>query len=217
LQAKATNLTDYLHSLEMICSIRPFDPEGRARIAQLINKSNQFNLTTRRYTEAEIAAVESESSKYARQMQLADRFGNNGMISVIIADIAADTWSIDTWLMSCRVLGRRVEEAVLADLAEAAIMAGASRLRGYYYPTSKNRMVAQHYAKLGFSRIDTTNNGGTVWELDLEKYSPPNLEMQIARAANPFRGLAAIERAPQPATEPSERLEWAGGVSTRSA
>jgi FkbH-like protein len=119
-QQSITNMEDYLKSLDMVAAIGPFDEVSRARISQLVNKSNQFNLTTRRYNEAEVAAFQADPQKFTVQARLADRFGDNGMISVIIFDIAPDVWSCDTWLMSCRVLGRRMEEAVLAYVAKAA-------------------------------------------------------------------------------------------------
>jgi FkbH-like protein len=178
LRAEASDMTAYLQSLAMTCTIRRFDTAGRARIAQLINKSNQFNLTTRRYTEAEVERIELDAEKHALQVRLADRFGDNGMISVVIADRNGDDWTIDTWLMSCRVLGRRVEEAVLASLAGAARAAGATRLIGRYIPTAKNGMVSEHYAKLGFGRIGE-DEGGTTWELKLAEFAAPVLPMRI--------------------------------------
>ena len=126
------NLDDYLASLAMECTIQPFDAAGRARIAQLINKSNQFNLTTRRRTEADVAAVEADPASIGLQIRLVDRFGDNGMISVVIFERDATEWRCDTWLMSCRVLGRRVEEAALRHIATAARAAGAERLIGEY-------------------------------------------------------------------------------------
>jgi FkbH-like protein len=175
-----TNLDDYLSALEMVLTARAFDAQGRARIAQLVNKSNQFNLTTRRYREDQIAAFEENPAKFTLQVRLADKFGDNGMISVVIFDKHAETWSCDTWLMSCRVLGRRVEEAVLAIVADAAIAAGAKALRGSYLPTLKNGLVDRHFEKLGFARIDTGDDGSTHWELVLEHYVKPALPMAIA-------------------------------------
>src|ERR1700722_873677 len=179
---KVGNLEEYLRSLEMVATISPFTAVGRVRIAQLINKSNQFNLTTRRYSEREVEAVENDPAKFCLQVRLADRFGDNGMISVIIFDKAAEEWSCDTWLMSCRVLGRRVEELVLAAVAEAARKAGASRLKGTYIPTKKNGLVVEHFAKLGFTRTGDVPDGGTTWVLDLSNYVAPKLPMQIVRA-----------------------------------
>jgi FkbH-like protein len=176
---KIGNLEDYLLSLKMVATVSPFDAVGRVRIAQLINKSNQFNLTTRRYSEDEVEAFENDPTKFCLQVRLADRFGDNGMISVIIFDKASDEWSCDTWLMSCRVLGRRVEELALATVAEAARSAGAKRLKGTYLPTMKNGLVVEHFAKLGFTRSDTLPDGGTIWVLDLAAYTAPELPMQV--------------------------------------
>lgn len=154
---------------------------GRARISQLINKSNQFNLTTRRYTEAQVGELEADPARFTLQVRLADVFGDNGMISVIVADRGADQWEIDTWLMSCRVLGRRVEEAVLAELVQEARAAGASELIGRFIPSEKNMMVAKHYEKLGFEKIAETDEGETVWRLRLADVAEKTLPMTIVR------------------------------------
>jgi FkbH-like protein len=179
------NLEEYLRSLQMVATISPFKAVGRIRIAQLINKSNQFNLTTRRYSESDVEAFENDPSKFCLQVRLADRFGDNGMISVVIFDKGLDEWSCDTWLMSCRVLGRRVEELVLAAVAEAARGAGAKRLNGTYIPTKKNGLVVEHFAKLGFTRIGDLPDGGTTWALDLADYVAPELPMQIIDGDDP--------------------------------
>ncbi len=183
LQSSAGSLDDYHRSLEMVATIAPFDAIGLARIAQLINKSNQFNLTTRRYTEAQVAAIAADQGRYTQQARLADVFGDNGMISVVIADKRDDVWEIDTWLMSCRVLGRRMEEAVLVELADAARAAGAAALIGRFIPTDKNMMVARHYAKLGFELVEEHGSGQTVWRLDLASMPERALPMTILRPA----------------------------------
>ena len=177
---KIGNMDEYLQSLGMECSLRPFDALGRSRIAQLVNKSNQFNLTTRRYTEAEVAQFEADPHMFTLQVRLTDRFGDNGMISVVIFDKGADEWVCDTWLMSCRVLGRRVEEAVLAHVAEAAQEAGAKRLIGEWLPTAKNGLVEKHFEKLGFAFLMDLPGGGTRWVLELAEYRAPELPMTIA-------------------------------------
>jgi FkbH-like protein len=179
--ASSSDVAGYLASLEMTCSLKPFDAVGRARISQLVNKSNQFNLTTQRYTEAQIAAFEADPSYFTLQVRLADRFGDSGMISVIIFRKDGADWVNDTWLMSCRVLGRRVEEAVLAEVAQAARAEGAKRLVGRYLPSPKNKMVARHYNKLGFALAEETAEGATTWVLDLAAYQPPELPMQLER------------------------------------
>jgi FkbH-like protein len=182
---KVGNLEEYLRSLHMVATISPFKAVGRIRIAQLINKSNQFNLTTRRYSESEVEAFENDPLKFCLQIRLADRFGDNGMISVVIFDKNLDEWSCDTWLMSCRVLGRRVEELVLATVVEAARSAGAKRLKGTYIATKKNGLVVEHFAKLGFTRTGELPDGGATWALDLADYVAPELPMEIVNEEAP--------------------------------
>lgn len=175
------NYDDYLRSLDMECTIAPFDAVGRTRTAQLINKSNQFNLTTRRYTEAEVAAMQDDPDCFTMQVRLTDKFGDNGMISVVILrkDAAPDAWVFDTWLMSCRVLKRRVEEATLATVAEAARAAGITKLYGDYLPSPKNAMVEDHYGKLGFEKLGPVGEDGTRWVLDLNGFETPELPMKL--------------------------------------
>lgn len=178
----STDFDGYLRSLGMTCTIAPIDAVSRPRVAQLINKSNQFNLTTRRYSEREVAEIQDDPKKHAIQIRLTDCFGDNGIISVIIAAAAPDAWEIDTWLMSCRVLGRKVEEAALAHLVAAARAAGARDLIGRYVPTAKNAMVAKHYEKLGFSLVAEDADGSTTWRLDTLAFSPPDLPMRLEDA-----------------------------------
>jgi FkbH-like protein len=162
-------------------TLQPFDDTGRARIAQLINKSNQFNLTTRRYTEAEVAAAQHDAEAFTLQVRLADAFGDNGMISVIICRRERDDWDIDTWLMSCRVLGRKVEAAVLQELATQARARGIQRLVGRYLPTEKNKLVEDHYAKLGFTLLDAQDDGATRWALSVDAVPATPLPIAIQR------------------------------------
>jgi FkbH-like protein len=176
---KIGNLEEYLDSLQMVATISPFNGVGRVRIAQLINKSNQFNLTTRRYSESDVQAFESDSSKFCLQVRLADRFGDNGMISVVIFDKGPAEWRCDTWLMSCRVLGRRVEELVLATVAKAARSEGAQCLTGRYIPSKKNGLVIEHFAKLGFEKTADLPDRETTWSLNLSNYVAPQLPIQI--------------------------------------
>lgn len=173
------DLDSYLASLEMVCTIRAVDATSRPRVAQLINKSNQFNLTTRRYTEAQVEAAEGDPKRHISQVRLVDKFGDNGIICVLIADRQDEAWEIDTWLMSCRVLGRRVQEACLDHLARAAKAAGAARLVGRYVPSPKNAMVRDHYAKLGFTMLGEDTGGETLWTLDLAAYATPELPMVV--------------------------------------
>jgi FkbH-like protein len=181
LKAQVGDLEGYLASLNMLIGFRPFDATGRSRIAQLINKSNQFNLTTRRYSEQDVAAFEAGESAFTLQVRLVDAFGDNGMISVVICRAAGDAWEIDTWLMSCRVLGRRVEQMVLREILAHARAKGAARLIGVYRPTERNAMVADHYGKLGFRLIGEDAAGVTTWELSTAD-EPEAAPMRVERS-----------------------------------
>jgi FkbH-like protein len=173
LKASATDLESYLRGLEMQLIWRRFDRIGLQRTVQLINKSNQFNLTTRRYTEEDILAVMADPAAFGLQLRLLDRFGDNGVIAIIIGRLrdGGDLY-IDTWLMSCRVLGRQVEPTTLNLIAQEAKTLGARRLIGEYLPTKKNAMVREHYARLGFTTTETSPDGGNVNMLDLSGYTP---------------------------------------------
>ena len=167
---QSSNLEAHLKALDMTIKFVSFDLIGRSRIAQLINKSNQFNLTTKRYSELEIEKIEKDQNIFTRQIRLKDIFGDQGMISVIICKKNKDFWEIDTWLMSCRVLGRKVELAVLYDIVTNARESGASKLVGIYIPSARNAMVKKHYEKLGFKR-SSNNSEVESWELDIINYS----------------------------------------------
>ncbi|MDD1518429.1 haloacid dehalogenase [Bradyrhizobium sp. WBAH10] len=173
---------DYLQSLDMELQVNPFDAVGRKRIAQLISKSNQFNLTTRRYSEADVASAEADPRRITMQMRLTDTFGDNGMIGVVIADIGTDALEIDTWLMSCRVLGRGVPEATLDLLVARARELGKGFVRGVYIPTKKNMMVADHYRNLGFELTGKRPGGETAWELSVHGYQDKKPPIRIRDA-----------------------------------
>ena len=153
LKASATDLPAYLRNLDMELSWRRFDRISLSRIVQLINKTNQFNLTTKRYTEDEVLDLMGTDSAFGLQLRLVDRFGDNGIISIVIGRMQGEDLIIDTWLMSCRVLGRQVEPTTLNLVAEHARRLGARRLIGEYIATKKNAMVRDHYARLGFAVV----------------------------------------------------------------
>jgi FkbH-like protein len=184
LEHKFANYGEYLDSLEMEAEIDEFRSIYLERITQLINKSNQFNLTTRRYTFAEIEEIAGSDRHVAIYGRLTDRFGDNGLISVIIGrmDDSHDL-HLDLWIMSCRVLKRDMELAMLDALVERARDAGAAHIIGYYLPTSKNSMVANHYAGLGFSRGESADEGSedskSTWTLDVASYIPRNTHIQV--------------------------------------
>jgi FkbH-like protein len=179
--SQSSDMDAYLKALEMEITLTSFDSIGRARIAQLISKSNQFNLTTKRYSEAEVKALETDANYFTRQIRLKDSMGDNGMISVLICKKAAEVWTIDTWLMSCRVLGRQVEEAVLQDLVQHAQAEGATQLIGHYFPTGRNVIVKDHYKNLGFERTDATQ-AGEIWRLEISSYQEKKLPMTFRYA-----------------------------------
>ena len=173
LKAAVTDLPSYLCGLEMQLVWKRFDKIGLQRIVQLINKSNQFNLTTRRYTDEDVIAVMADPEAFGLQLRLLDRFGDNGIIAIIIGRLQADKdLMIDTWLMSCRVLGRQVEPTTLNLIAREAAKLGAWRLVGEYIPTRKNAMVKDHYARLGFTVMETSDTGGNRNVLDLAAFTP---------------------------------------------
>ena len=180
LQKQAGDVDAYLASLGMEITFQPFDKTSRSRITQLINKSNQYNLTTRRYTEAEVSEAETDPNCFTLQARLADIFGDNGMISVVICrQTDSSTWEIDTWLMSCRVLGRRVQEMVLKEVLRHAALNGIERLVGIYKPTERNKMVEEHYPQLGFEQIAAEPDGSTRWELEVRNASVKDAPMQV--------------------------------------
>ena len=172
------DLQAHLTALQMQAEFAPFDDQGRARITQLINKTNQFNLTTRRRTEAEVAALQHDPDALTLQVRLRDRFGDNGMISVLIGRVHGRALHIDTWLMSCRVLNRGVEQAVLNMLVQQARLRGCRQLVGDYLATPKNAMVRGHYAGLGFSAAPGDDTASR-WVLDLADYAERTTAIQV--------------------------------------
>jgi FkbH-like protein len=164
---------EFLSSLEMCAEIAPFAAVYLERITQLINKTNQFNLTTRRYTSAEIEAIWRDSSFICLYGRLSDRFGDNGVVSVLIGEVLGDTVHLDTWLMSCRVLKREMELAMFDSLVEHCQARGVRKIVGTYTPSKKNRLVAGHYASLGFRRMDEKVASGELWFYEVAvSYSP---------------------------------------------
>jgi FkbH-like protein len=168
----ARNLDEFLQSLDMQIEFTPFSAAGRKRTTQLINKTNQFNTTTRRYTEQQVASLEGSREHYTLQVAVRDKFGDNGMIGVVICSIDDTRWEIDTWLMSCRVLNRQVEHAVCNRLVRDALAAGARQLVGTYIPTDRNGLVKDLFSRLGFQRLPDDTETQQRWILDLDGYVP---------------------------------------------
>lgn len=150
-----------------------------ARIAQLTNKSNQFNLTTRRYTQAEIEGISDNKKFITLYGRLEDRFGDNGVVSVCIGRMDDDICHMDLWLMSCRVLKRTMEFAMMDSLVYRCRTAGVAEIRGYYYPTQKNGMVKQFYETMGFVLVSESPEG-TVWSFKVkDSYKKQNKYIQV--------------------------------------
>ena len=216
--AAGRTLAEFLASLEMVLEVRAVGLESVERVAQLVNKTNQFNLTTRRRTAAEIAALAAAANWWCREFRLTDRFGEHGIIGILLVEknqeteerkngraedeapaegkkleggtiinsdenrpAASDgsTWRIDTWLLSCRMLGRQLEDAMFATLVTAAAAAGAKMLTGEYLATGKNGLVAELYPRLGFGEVPVTQAtaaptaGGRLYRWEIVPARPP--------------------------------------------
>jgi len=171
LERQVATLDGFLRSLRIGMDMREMSPDGLARVAQLTQKTNQFNLTTRRYSEQEILELGRDQNSRVYQVHVSDRFGDNGIVGVAITRRAGATWEIDTFLLSCRVIGRTIEQAMLARIAEDAAADGATSLRGWFLITRKNQPSSNFYPSNGFAIVDR-DEVGMLWELDLQKSRP---------------------------------------------
>jgi FkbH-like protein len=162
----AETIEDFYRSLEMRTVVSPFTDDDLPRVAQLVGKTNQFNLTTRRHSLPEIREFIADPGCVHLSFRLADRFTDHGLIALTIAFVRDDALEIDTWLMSCRVIGRSLENTVLAELCRAASERGATELRGTYIPSAKNGLVSDLYPRLGFEPAGGSQ-GATTWTYDL--------------------------------------------------
>ncbi|MCM1335843.1 MAG: HAD-IIIC family phosphatase [Bacteroides sp.] len=169
---------EYLDGLSMTAEIMPFAPPYLGRIAQLTNKSNQFNLTTRRYTEAEITAIADDPERIALYGRLSDRFGDNGVVAVVIGRVEGEALHLDLWLMSCRVLKREMELAMLDEVVRRAKERGIAKIFGYYRPTAKNGMVKELYGDFGFKKVAESEEE-TVWKLAVNDHFPKTKHITV--------------------------------------
>ena len=156
LRTSADSLEGFLQTLQLEAGAEEITDKNIQRITQLVNKTNQFNFTTRRYTEAQVRAIADDPRGWARAFRMSDRMGSYGLIGVLFCRPTDCAWEIDTWLMSCRALGRRMEKFMFDRLVEAAIERRISRIVGVYRPTPKNALVQDLYGKLAFRRIAST-------------------------------------------------------------
>lgn len=170
---KYADYDDFLKSLEMTAEIRDFEAIHLQRITQLINKTNQFNLTTKRYTQGEIESIADDDQYIAIYGRLKDKFGDNGIVSVLIGKIIGNELHLDCWLMSCRILKRGMENALFDYLIKKAKAQGIVSIFGYYLPTKKNHMVHELYKSFGFENSTKSKSSGTVWHLSTDKITKP--------------------------------------------
>jgi FkbH-like protein len=167
-QAQFASYDEYLQSLNMQAEIAPFKPVYLERITQLINKTNQFNLTTRRYAYSEVEAVATSPGHITLYGKLSDNFGDNGLVSIVIGTVLGLHVEVDLWVMSCRVLKRGMELAMFNALVSAARRHGATRIVGKFIPTERNSLVEHFYRDLGFTMDGQGETGGTTkWWLDI--------------------------------------------------
>jgi len=158
LREASSSMDEFLQKLQIEASAEIIGGKNLVRVTQLVNKTNQFNLTTRRYTDAQVRAIADDPQGWARAFQMSDRMGSYGLIGVLFCRPGdhGDTWEIDTWLMSCRTLGRQMENYMFDRLVEAAAERRITRLIGVYRPTAKNALVRELYARMGFRHLSET-------------------------------------------------------------
>jgi FkbH-like protein len=164
LQAEATSLGEYRSQLNMVATLSPVDPINLDRAVQLINKTNQFNLTTRRRNRAEVAQLLARDDVEIFVARLRDCFADHGIVVVAIGIEDGTSFEIDTFLMSCRVIGRELERVVLDEMVERARRRGCTQVRAWYLPTGRNALVADLYARTGFELVDSLESGATCWQ-----------------------------------------------------
>jgi FkbH-like protein len=193
LQQSFTSLDDYLRSLEMWGDLQELNEEDLLRVVQLLAKTNQFNLTTRRHSREQVLDLVARPGSIAWTLRVQDRFGDYGLVSVLIGVPAEepDTVRIDTWLMSCRVIGRTVEQFLIGHFLRRSQELGYSRILGEYLPTKKNALVADLYERLGFSRLPGGDDSKVEYELILNEAGPPKTFVSLRQLAVPSEELVA--------------------------
>jgi FkbH-like protein len=164
LKSQFIDITQYLNSLDMASDVGVLDAFHLPRMAQLINKSNQFHLTGTRYSEADLQKLNDDPCCSIKYYTLRDKFGDNGLIAVVVlvVDRATNELNIDTWVMSCRVLGRTMEEFIVNDIIDHAKQRRCSAIIGRYVASGKNQLVSNLYRRLGFEKIDEDAKS-TIW------------------------------------------------------
>jgi len=178
LQKEHLDYNEYLLSLEMKAEIKNFESIYLSRITQLTNKTNQFNLTTRRFSKGDIEAIMKDDSTIKIYGRLKDKFGDNGITSLVIGRIEDTCLHIELWLMSCRVIKRNLEFAMMDALVQEASKHGVEKIKGYYIKTEKNEMVKEFFGSVGFTMVENFDDD-TTWELELESYTTLNNVIEV--------------------------------------
>ncbi len=182
-QASFGDYSDYLRSLDMTCEAGPFDMPHAERITQLINKTNQFNLTTRRYTAAEVEKLIGNPDYITLYGRLVDKFGDNGIVTALIAHVRGEEADIELWIMSCRTFKRNLEHAMFDLLVEECRARGVKKLNGVYLPTAKNLLVSDFYATIGFEQTGENEKGEKSFSFTgFDGYQAQNTVMKTVRA-----------------------------------
>lgn len=178
MESQCGDMKSYLASLEMVAQVRPFLPVDLPRIAQLVAKSNQFNLTTRRRSEAELVEISQNPGWGHFSVRLRDRFGDHGLIAVVILRFQKEKAEIDTWLMSCRVLKRQVEELVLNEIFQQARRRGGKAVEGLYLPSGKNGIVKDLFSQFSFAKRGKSGAGDS-YSLETDDFRPWDHQIKI--------------------------------------
>jgi FkbH-like protein len=173
LEQSATSMDDYLISLEMVAEVGEIDEGDLQRVVQLLSKTNQFNLTTRRHTREDVLGMLARPNAIGMTIRVRDKFGDHGLIGVLIGVPDDDALKVDTFLMSCRVIGRTVEQFCFRTLWEKAKALGYRRIVGEYIPSAKNALVAELYDTLGLRRLAESPSKAVLYEADLAAGEPP--------------------------------------------
>ena len=168
LEQSATTIEDFLRTLDLKVRVKEVDDFDTPRVVQLIGKTNQFNLTTRRYTDADVEEFRNSKNVAVYSMAVQDKFGDEGVVGVAIVRKKDSEWWIDSFLMSCRVIGRSAETAMLAKIVADARKVHVERVIGEYIPTKKNPPAADFYERHGFGMPTTSGENITTWILDLQ-------------------------------------------------
>ncbi|MBS3105525.1 HAD family hydrolase [Candidatus Woesearchaeota archaeon] len=180
-QNAASDITGYLKNLKMVATIKKANSFSIPRISQLTQKTNQFNMTTRRYAEEDINKFSRSDNFLVLSVKIEDKFGDNGITGAVIVEKGNEGWRIDTFLLSCRVIGRKVEEVLLANVIEQAGNEGAKVLAGEFVHTKKNAPALDFYKNNGF-KLASKDSGTEVWEYDLaKKYKSPDFIKVVKR------------------------------------